>query len=463
MKRIYSFLLNQIISFAVIVILLFAVDVFLTAKNKYESDAVQEKIARIEDNVQSAVDNLDEWKSRLEEYQDDLESISKLIRDTQNKLKEFKDSWFGSLADWWYDEDIQNLEQTLSTLQNQQQKLESKKDKAIDRIEHYGGQVDYYKNKKDTIASQVLHKSEHKIILYARTALIIIIIGWLSFILVRLFIYYILAPWVGRKKPMCIDPMADGDISFRSVADLKSGRKGSVRIGSTSLEISFSKDEELIAHQRFLQSSYESDEKQTIPFLSKGYWFTSICSGLWAMLRCRTNEDRTVLTLSDPKGIVSGIDIIEVLPNTRFVCQARAVVGVVRLHGEEVKINSVWRFGWHNWLMLRFRYLVFSGPCRLIVKGKHGIVVEQGGRGKITNPDLVLGFSANLNYSNVRSESFWGYLFGWDNIFNDRFQQSDNQHPGYYVCEEVPETRKGDVVSRGLAGLFDTILKIFGI
>ncbi|MFV0366004.1 MAG: hypothetical protein ACK5JS_05790 [Mangrovibacterium sp.] len=463
MKRIYSFILNQLISFVVIIGILVAVDVFYFAKDKLETDVVQEQATILEDKLLSAADSFEEWKVKLEEYEDDLKSVSNLISQAQEKLKEYKDSWFGVLSEWWYEEEIQTLEESLSSLQTQQEKLLTRKQKAQERITHYGDQLSFYQSQQGELVNSVVEPAEHKLRVYMRTALIIIIFGWLSFFIVRIIIYYVIAPWVGRRKPTCIDTSADGDINLKSVADLKSGRKGSVRIGSTSLEIDFTKEKEVVAHQRFLQSSFEADEKKMIAFLNKEYWLTSIFAGLWGMLRCRTEEEQSALTLSDPKGIVSAIDIIEVLPNTRFVCQARAIVGVVRKRGEEVKIHSVWRFGWHNWLMLHFRYLVFSGPCQLIVKGKHGIVVEQGGQGKVTNPDLVLGFSANLNYSNARSESFWGYLFAWDNIFNDKFKQSDNEHLGYYICEEVPDTKKGDAVSRGLSGVLDTILKIFGI
>ncbi len=463
MKRIYSFVVNQLISFAIIIAILFIVDVFLFTKQSYESAVVQDKINRIEENMLSLADNIDDWKGKLKEYEEDLASVSHLIDETQVKLNEFKDSWFGYLAEWWYEEDIKSLENTLSALKDQQARLSDRKKKAIERIEHYDSQLDYYKTQQDIIANQALNKGTGKLQVYARIALTIIVIGWISFFLVRLFIYYVLAPWVGKRKPMCIDSLADGDINFQLVEELKSGSKGSVRIGSTSLEVNFNQEEEIVAHQRFLQSSFEADKKKVILVMSKSYWLTSALSGLWGMLQCRTEEKQSVLTLSDPKGIVSAIDIIELTEATRFVCQARAIVGVVRKRGEDVRINSVWKFSWHNWLSLRFRYLVFSGPCQLIIKGKHGIVVEPGGKGKIINPDLVLGFSANLNYSNVRSESFWGYLFAWDNIFNDRFKQADNQHLGYYVCEEVPETRKGEKMTRGLAGVFDTILKVFGI
>ncbi len=71
----------------------------------------------------------------------------------------------------------------------------------------------------------------------------------------------------------------------------------------------------------------------------------------------------------------------------------------------------------------------------------------------------TLGFSANLEYSNVRCETFWAYFFGKEALFNDRFDGA-----GDAVLEEVPE---GDAVhgffGRGLVGLWDGVLKAFGL
>lgn len=446
-----------------IVAILFATDVFFFAKRKYENDVVQEKKVQIENQLMNAADNIADWKLKLAEYEDDLKSVSSSIAETKAKLKEFRNSWLGVVTEWWYEEDIKILEQTLASMEKQQEKLQERKKIALERISHYDSQLALYEIQQELIANRAIEKSKSKWREYSRTAILIIFLGWISFLFLRLLIYYVIAPWVGKKSPICIDEFSDGDLSFNNVEQLKLNQKQSVRIGSTSLEISFGKNEELLTHQKFLQSSFEADKKQIIPFLSKSYWITSIFSGLWGMLRCQTNEEMTTLTLSDPKGIVSAIDVISLPSASKFVCQARSIVGVVREREGEVHLKSVWRFGWHNWLMLRFRYLVFSGDCKLILKGKHGIVVEMGGRGKVINPDLVLGFSANLNYSNARSESFWGYLLGWDNIFNDRFQNSSNKYVGFYICEEVPDTNKGEIRSRGLTGILDTILKVFGI
>ena len=53
------------------------------------------------------------------------------------------------------------------------------------------------------------------------------------------------------------------------------------------------------------------------------------------------------------------------------------------------------------------------------------------------NQSMTIGFSADLEYSVVRCETFVSYLTGEDSLFNDRFSGT-----GVCIYEEVPSSRR---------------------
>jgi hypothetical protein len=106
------------------------------------------------------------------------------------------------------------------------------------------------------------------------------------------------------------------------------------------------------------------------------------------------------------------------------------------------------------------RFLVFHGPCKLIVKGFSGVRVEKAGSGRVINQAATLGFSANLEYRNTRCETFYSYWTGVDDLFNDQFDGAD----GFLFYEVVPGLgRKTGITGRGLEGFVDSVLKVFGV
>ena len=140
---------------------------------------------------------------------------------------------------------------------------------------------------------------------------------------------------------------------------------------------------------------------------------------------------------------------------------SRADAGIVQHNGGPLRISRHWRLGsLHAWLTLQLRYLIFHGPVDLIVKGCCGIRVERVGAGRSINQAATLGFSANVTYATRRCETFGAYLMGKDELFNDYFTGDS----GFYVYEEMPRGgRKSGIAARGIEGIADSVLKIFGI
>ena len=130
-------------------------------------------------------------------------------------------------------------------------------------------------------------------------------------------------------------------------------------------------------------------------------------------------------------------------------------------HRPPLAITTHWRLGsLHAWLTLQLRYVAFHGPARLVVKGCRGVRVEKAGEGRRINQAATMGFSANLAYSTTRCDTFAAYLMGEQELFNDSFAGG----AGVYVYEEMPHPgARAGLTGRGIEGLSDSILKIFGL
>ena len=147
----------------------------------------------------------------------------------------------------------------------------------------------------------------------------------------------------------------------------------------------------------------------------------------------------------------------------RWWCNPVRLAGLVKPSDVPAVITRHWRLGsLHAWLTLQLRYLVFHGPCRLVLKGCRGVCAEepQPGQPRLINQSATLGFSANLDYRTTRCETFISYLRGKEGLFNDLFGGG----PGRFIYEQMPSAeRRGGVTGRGLEGFADAVLKVFGI
>lgn len=155
------------------------------------------------------------------------------------------------------------------------------------------------------------------------------------------------------------------------------------------------------------------------------------------------------------------VSVIEVPEGSSIVLQPRGLVGVLQQRSRPLRISSKWLSGYlHSWLTLQFRYLVFHGPVKLVMKGCRGVRMEPTGGGRLINQSATLGFSANAKYSVRRCETFVSYWRGVEELFNDQFAGTNS----VYIYEEMPSLhRKAGIAGRGLEGLTDSVLKVFGI
>lgn len=269
---------------------------------------------------------------------------------------------------------------------------------------------------------------------------------------IRALFYFVLAPLASRLPPIRILPNEQAP----AIAPAPPS--------SVSVALDVAPGQELLVQPGYLQSSSQPARKETKWFLNPRLPFASIASGMFALTRVRPEGDSsTHVVVSSQDDALGEVGVIELPEGAAMVIQPRSLAAIVKPEGEPVHITRHWRLGsLHAWLTLQLRYLVFHGPCRLILKGCRGVRAEEPrpNQPRLINQAATLGFSANLDYKTVRCETFVPYLRGREELFNDLFAGG----PGRYVYEEMPSRGGGRGTSgRGLEGFTDAVLKAFGI
>jgi hypothetical protein len=285
-----------------------------------------------------------------------------------------------------------------------------------------------------------------------------IVVGILAApIAVKAIAYYLIAPWVGRCRPVRLLPGTSG------VVETRGAEEGVRKVGSVSvvsLPIQLQPEEELLFHAEYLQSSALAARKDTHWLFDWSMPLTSLAAGLYGLMRIAGNSPEPIVLSSstDPLKELAAL----VLPSgSAIVLQPRCLVALVRRGGQRLRITRHWRLGHlSSWLTLQLRYIVFHGPVTLVVRGCRGVRVEPVSEGRMIKQAATLGFSANVAYSNGRCETFGSYLMGQQELFNDRFSGGQ----GVYIYEETPQgDAKGGTAGRGIEGVLDSLLKIVGI
>ncbi len=269
-------------------------------------------------------------------------------------------------------------------------------------------------------------------------------------IFIKLLFYFVLAPLAAARPPICVLPASGGAVVVPPGA----------RISAVSQSLVLQAGEELLIHPGYLQSVSVAAAKSTRWLLDWAMPFTSLAAGLYALTRVLSDgaQPLVVSSTTDP---LSEVGVLVLPAGAALVLQPRNLVGLVKPHGPPLRITRHWMLGHlHAWLTLQLRYVVFHGPCRLLVKGCRGVRVEPPDAGRAVNQDLTVGFSAHLHYATTRCETFAAYWLGQQALFNDRFSGES----GVCVYEEMvsPQRRTG-MAGRGLQGVSDAVLKAFGV
>ncbi|MGK5037779.1 hypothetical protein [Janthinobacterium sp. LB3P118] len=289
----------------------------------------------------------------------------------------------------------------------------------------------------------------------APTAALLVLSAILLPVAIKAFFYFVLAPLAARLKPLSI-----GHALNVTATTLPLPPDGQSRISAVSQALQLQPGQLMLIHPTYLQSSPVSSTKRTQWLLDWRFPFTSLAAGMVALTRLHSDATASV-TISASDDPLLEIAIVHLPAGSALVFQPRGLVGLICNSGQPLAIASHWRLGsLHAWLTLQLRFIVFRGPVTLIVRGCRGVRMERAGQGRSISQSATLGFSTDVLYSTLRSETFIPYLRGQQALLNDRFDGGN----GVYLYEETPRHGKQPgKVGSWFEGFTDALLKVFGI
>jgi hypothetical protein len=288
------------------------------------------------------------------------------------------------------------------------------------------------------------HYNGSTILKRALAALILIIA---SPYLIRLFCWFVLAPLAMRRSAIRLRVPDGQGVAIAPAAP-----------SATSVAVRLQPGEELLVRQDYLQTSSHAGAHGTQWFLDWRKPLTSIATGLTFLTRVRGESETT--TISATRDGLAEVTVLVLPKGGSCVLQPRALAAVAQPLNRPLRITPHWRLGSLNaWLTLQLRYLVFHGPARLVLKGGRGVRVEPAEQGRVFGQDQLVGFSADLTYSVARTETFWPYFLGRQQLLKDRVMAGN----GVLIVEEAPLTAHRGEVRRGLEGMIDAGMKVFGM
>ena len=289
----------------------------------------------------------------------------------------------------------------------------------------------------------------------APTAALLVLSAIVLPLAIKAFFYFVLAPVASRLPPLSI--ARELQLQGSSVPLPPHGQS---RISAVSQALRLRPGQHMLIHPEYLQSSPVTTRKRTQWLLDWHFPFTSLAAGMVALTRLESDAEASV-TISASDDPLLEVAVLRLPAGTALVFQPRALVGLVADAGQPLAMSSHWRLGsLHAWLTLQLRFIVFRGPVTLIVRGCRGVRLERAGQGRSISQSATLGFSTDVLYSTMRSETFIPYLRGQQALLNDRF---DGEH-GVYLYEETPRHGKQPgKVGSWFEGFTDAILKVFGI
>jgi len=290
------------------------------------------------------------------------------------------------------------------------------------------------------------------------TAVLILLGVILAPIAIKALFYFVFAPLAARRPPVRLLPNSDGMVTLEGGAS------------SVSRAITVDSAHEMLVHPEFLQSTSVAGKKTTKWLLNLHFPLTSLSAGMVVLTRIRCDVPESFV-ISATHNALAEIGVLNLPAGSAVVMQPHNLVGVLQQRDTPLHITAHWRLNsLHAWLTLQLRYLALHGPARLIVQGCRGVRLEPASGGRAISQAATIAFSANLPYSTRRCETFTAYLLGRQELLNDCFGREPSadvlaySETGFFAYQEMPNPdRKAGITGRGLKGLTDSALKIFGV
>jgi hypothetical protein len=300
----------------------------------------------------------------------------------------------------------------------------------------------------ETLSKDIASATLRDILLQALAALIIVTL--LPYAL-RVICYYVLAPIAERRPPIRFDGLQS---PFRPAQTATS---------SISLPLRLRENEVALVRQDFLQSTSLASSKRTQWLMDWRHPVASFASGMRFLTRIESADEAVIISaFKDP---LAEVTLLEIPEGSAVVVRPRAIAAITHAAGETPHLASHWHiFSLVAWLTLQLRYFTFHGPARLVLKGGRGVRIEAAEHGRMLGQDQVIGFSTDLSYSVIRTETFAPYFFGQVGLLKDRVEAvgDTGNEGGVLIIEEAPLAGKSGI-RRGLEGALDAMLRAFGV
>ena len=307
--------------------------------------------------------------------------------------------------------------------------------------------AEVYRKEVAHVARQAADASPNNVraafLTYGAQALWVTLLVFLTPILHKLFALLVLAPLAARARP------------------LRLGEAGSPMRASPAshhtLSVALDPGDELLIRGTALDSSSAMQGRDRA-VLDWGMPLASVAAGLTNLQRLRGDRpDHVRLAATQEHG---ELRLLDLPAGTAVTLRPRALVAVRRRRDRRLRIERPWRLGHLTaWLRGQWRYIVFHGPCALVVQGRRGVAVAYAGDGRKVDRRLTLGFETTVALGSRRTDSFRPYWQGEAALVQDHFTGD-----GCYLYENSPSAgARGGILGRGLKGLGGAALNVLGI
>ncbi|MBR2643246.1 MAG: AIM24 family protein [Lentisphaeria bacterium] len=226
-------------------------------------------------------------------------------------------------------------------------------------------------------------------------------------LLLKLVMYFLVARLADRLPPVCLKGES-------------AGSPPGFTPGSTALEVAVQPGCPL-----FLRSGDWGKRRTGVTARTRFMWswqypLVTLAAGLSELVEFSAESGkRSLVTVTSPEPdiFIAKID----LNGGSVVIRPRFLVGVAG----DVQIRTRWSFHWHNLLSFRIRQILLSGTGFILVAGAWGVDAArpEAGQDWRIEDDLLLGYSADAEYSLCRTETFWHYFRGKTSLFDQRMQK----------------------------------------
>ena len=267
---------------------------------------------------------------------------------------------------------------------------------------------------------------------------------------IKLCLYFVLVPLAAKQSPICLQPNSKA----RNQTGIANGKS------AVSLSLEVAPDSELIVQPQYFHSAPDHCKTSSRHVLNAQYVMTSLAAGMYNLTSVQSDEP-FLATVSSGQESLAELLRFEIGDGEALCLRPSNLVGIIQKRGAPVRISSHWRpSSLQAWLTLQIRYLVFHGPASIILKGCRGVRVESAAGGSAIEQASTVGFSANLNYSTIRTETVMAYLTGKKELLRDRFSGKS----GVFIFEQMPDpSKRSGITGKGFGGVFDAVLKVFGV